>query len=122
MESSVAASRALRARGPIQSRGSERAKTPYRLTRPQLGFNPVTPFAAEGKRIEPPVSEPIAAKQSPAATATPEPLDDAPGQALASHGLRGGAIAGWCSPTAPSVSLSLPSNTAPALVSLRMTD
>ncbi len=36
-------------------------KTPYRLTRPQLGLSPVSPQVAEGKRIEPPVSDPMAA-------------------------------------------------------------
>jgi hypothetical protein len=40
----------------------------------------VTPFAAEGKRMEPPVSVPRLAKQSPAAVAAPEPEDEPPGQ------------------------------------------
>jgi hypothetical protein len=47
------------------------------------------PLAMDGKRIEPPVSVPSAAKHRPAATATPEPLDDAPDQASARHGLTG---------------------------------
>jgi hypothetical protein len=34
----------------------------------------------EGKRIEPPVSEPSEAKQRPAAVATPEPEDETPVQ------------------------------------------
>jgi hypothetical protein len=34
----------------------------------------------EGKRIEPPVSEPREAKQSPAAVAAPEPDEDEPVQ------------------------------------------
>jgi hypothetical protein len=33
---------------------------------------------AAGKRIDPPVSLPVAPAQSPAATATPDPLDDPP--------------------------------------------
>ena len=37
-------------------------------------------WAVDGNRIEPPVSEPSEAKQSPAAVATPEPEDDAPDQ------------------------------------------
>jgi hypothetical protein len=37
-------------------------------------------LAADGKRIEPPVSEPSEPKHNPAAVATPEPLDDAPDQ------------------------------------------
>src|SRR5512132_3520286 len=42
-------------------------------------------------RIEPPVSEPIAAGTSPAATATAEPLDEPPGTrcVLLSHGFHG---------------------------------
>ena len=51
-----------------------------RLTRPQVGFNPVTPLAADGQRIEPPVSEASAPKHRPAAVATPGPLDEMPGQ------------------------------------------
>ena len=56
------------------------SKQPKRETRPQVGFKPVLPLAAEGKRIEPPVSEPSEPKHRPAAVATPEPLDDAPDQ------------------------------------------
>lgn len=47
---------------------------------PQVGFNPVTPLAADGQRIEPPVSDASAPKHSPAAVATPEPLDEIPAQ------------------------------------------
>jgi hypothetical protein len=36
------------------------------------------PLAEQGKRIEPPVSLPSDPKHSPAAVATPEPLDEAP--------------------------------------------
>ena len=39
-----------------------------------------SPFMVEGKRIEPPVSEPSEAKQRPAAVATPEPEDETPVQ------------------------------------------
>lgn len=52
--------------------------TPRRLTRPWVGLRPTTPQSAAGLRIEPPVSVPIAPKQSPAATAAPAPLDDPP--------------------------------------------
>ena len=34
----------------------------------------------DGKRIEPPVSEPSEAKQRPDAVATPEPDEETPGQ------------------------------------------
>jgi hypothetical protein len=37
---------------------SASANTPARLTRVQLGFNPVTPFIVDGNRIDPPVSVP----------------------------------------------------------------
>jgi hypothetical protein len=55
----------------------------------------VTPFIAEGKRIEPPVSEPIEPKHSPAAVATPDPEEDAPAQWSAFHGLSGRTTFGW---------------------------
>jgi hypothetical protein len=78
--SMAAASAAQRVIGPRWSSDADSTKEPWRLTRPQVGFSPVTPFMVEGKRIEPPVSEPIEPKQSPAAVATPEPEDDAPAQ------------------------------------------
>ena len=63
------------------------SKQPWRETRPQVGFRPVLPLAADGKRIEPPVSEPSEPKHRPAAVATPEPLDDAPGPVVAVPGI-----------------------------------
>src|SRR5688572_776640 len=72
------------------------------------------PQADEGKRIDPPVSVPMAAKQSPAAAATPEPLDDAPGQRFRFQGLSGTSNDGLYPTTAPSVRFSFPSSTAPA--------
>ena len=51
---------------------------PARLTRPTVVFNPVTPQKCAGIRIEPPVSEPNAAKVSRAATAEPDPDDEPP--------------------------------------------
>src|SRR5439155_25757745 len=52
---------------------------------------PTMPHQAAGIRTEPPVSVPIATGASPAATATPEPLEDRPGVLwpARSHGLRG---------------------------------
>src|SRR4030095_16347891 len=50
------------------------------LIRPVVTFSPTTPHHAAGSRTEPPVSVPIATGARPAATATPEPLDDAPGR------------------------------------------
>ena len=78
--STIAQSSALRHIGPIWSSDSASGKTPARLTRPQVGFSPLRPFMVEGKRIEPPVSEPSEAKQRPAAVATPEPRGREPVQ------------------------------------------
>src|SRR5262245_35751434 len=93
--SMIAASVALRHIGPMWSRDAASSKQPWRDTRPQVGLRPVTPSAADGRRIEPPVSEPSEPKHRPAAVDTPEPLDDAPDQWSACHGLTGGAIDGW---------------------------
>jgi hypothetical protein len=68
---------------------------PWRETRPQVGLSPVTPLAEEGRRIEPPVSEPREPKQRPAAVATPEPLEDTPVQVSESQGLTGVGRSGW---------------------------
>ena len=78
MLSIAPASAADRLSGPMWSRLGARGNTPCRLTRPQVGFSPVTPLADAGKRIDPPVSLPIVPNARPAAVATPEPLDDAP--------------------------------------------
>jgi len=46
---------------------------PQREQRPYVGLMPVVPVKAAGWRIEPPVSEAVAPKQSRAATAAAEP-------------------------------------------------
>src|SRR6185369_11250395 len=104
----IAASRAARsptrrAIGPMQSSVSARGNTPKRETRPHVGFRPATPHQNDGMRIEPAVSLPSAPKQSPAAVAAPEPLEEDPGERSKSHGFRGGSIAGWWTTLAPSV-------------------
>src|SRR5690554_2497625 len=48
------------------------------------------PQRAAGPRIDPPVSDPIAPKTKPAATAAPEPLLDPPLKCSRFHGLRAG--------------------------------
>ena len=53
------------------------------------------PQAAAGKRIEPPVSLPSEPKQSPAAVATPEPLEEAPAHLSGSQGFTGASKSGW---------------------------
>ena len=75
---SRATSSTLCAIGPSESSVVANGKTPARLIRPYVGLSPVRPHSADGMRIEPPVSEPIAAGASPAATATAEPLLEPP--------------------------------------------
>src|SRR2546430_16707109 len=77
--------------GPCVSSVVESGSTPKVLTRPTLTLRPTMPHHEAGRRTEPPVSVPIAAGASPAATATPEPLDEPPGVrcTLASHGFHG---------------------------------
>src|SRR5947209_1933175 len=74
----------------------------------------MTPFADDGIRIDPPVSVPMPAKHNPAAVATPEPLDDMPGQRSARQGLIGTSKDGLYPAAAPSERLSFPRITAPA--------
>src|ERR1051325_4899828 len=71
-------SSAVRASGPTVSSEYESGIALARLTRPLVGFSPVTPQKCAGMRIEPPVSEPSAAGTSRAPTAAPEPEDEPP--------------------------------------------
>src|SRR5205814_7801111 len=89
---------------------------PRRETRPRVVFSPVTPQSAEGRRTEPPVSEPSAPKTSLAATAAPEPLEEPPGIVSGLHGLRQSPQCSLCpvGPYANSAMLSVPSCSAPA--------
>ncbi len=64
--------------GPILSKVYAPTIPPARLTRPYVGRSPVTPQNADGQRIEPHVSVPIAKPTSPEATAAPEPDDEPP--------------------------------------------
>src|SRR4051812_50114987 len=73
-----AQSSALRAKGPTVSSDCDSGIAPARLIRPTVVFNPVTPQKCAGIRIEPPGSEPSAAKVKRAATAEPEPDDEPP--------------------------------------------
>jgi hypothetical protein len=77
---------------------------------------PLTPTKEAGWRIEPPVSVPVAAGASPAATAAAEPPELPPGTAALSHGLRTGPKAEFSfdEPIANSSMLVLPRITAPA--------
>src|ERR1700712_2745409 len=85
--SSKAQSSTVRASGPTVSSDCDNGIAPARLMRPTVVLRPVTPQKWAGMRIEPPVSEPNAAKVSRAATAAPDPDDDPPVIRLASHGL-----------------------------------
>jgi hypothetical protein len=66
------------ASGPTVSSDCDSGIAPARLISPTVVLKPVTPQKCAGIRIEPPVSEPSAAKVSLAATAEPEPDDEPP--------------------------------------------
>src|SRR5262245_5998153 len=97
--------------------------TPARLTSPALGMSPAIPQNEAGPRMEPPVSEPIAHGESPAATAAPEPLDDPPVKCSRFHGLRAGGHgkSNEGPPWANSCVAALPRRIAPASYSLAVT-
>ena len=82
---------------------------------------PVMPEKLAGWRIEPPVSVPVVAGTSRAATAAAEPPDEPPGTRASSHGFLTGRKAEFSllEPMANSSQLSLPSVTVPASASLR---
>src|SRR5450759_1288323 len=114
--SSIAASRASRANGPIWSSEEAKATMPYRLTRPYVGLSPTMPVRAAGWRMEPPVSVPMLSGTWPAATLAAEPPELPPGTRPRSHGFAVGPYA-ECSvddPIANSSMFSLPRITAPA--------
>ncbi len=76
----------LYATAPMESRDDPIAITPYRETRPYVGFHPERPVKDAGWRIEPPVSVANAHGERPAATAAAEPEDEPPGMRETSHG------------------------------------
>ncbi len=63
---------------------------PARLTRPVVVLMPDTPQKWAGMRMEPPVSEPSAAKVNRAATAAPEPEEEPPVTCSVFQGFRAG--------------------------------
>src|SRR5436190_18610110 len=91
--SRVAASRTSRVNVPTWSRDDANAISPYRDTRPYVGFIPTTPHSAAGCRTEPPVSVPSAHTAWPDATAAADPPEDPPGTSDRFHGL-------WTGPNA----------------------
>jgi hypothetical protein len=76
-----------RAIGPAWSNVGASGKTPSVGTSPNVGLKPTTPQQAAGMRIEPPLSVPRAASQSPAARAAADPPLEPPGIRLLSSGL-----------------------------------
>ena len=61
---------------------------PAPLTRPNVGFSPMTPQNAAGTRIEPPVSLPSASGTSRTASEAPDPPLEPPENRSGAHGLR----------------------------------
>src|ERR1700730_4881817 len=82
----MAASLTVRHMGPAVSWRGEIGTMPWPLTAPTVGLRPTRPLSDAGDRMEPLVSEPMAAAQKLAAAATPEP-------ALEPDGLRSRAYA-----------------------------
>ena len=95
---------------------------PQREQRPYVGLHPTMPQNEAGVRIEPPVSDPVAAMHSPAATAAAEPPEDPPGirnlsgLVLSLYGLRTAPyqLVRFAVPIANSSMLVLPSMTEPS--------
>ena len=79
------------------------------------------PQNAAGRRMDPPVSEPIDAYPRPAATAAAEPLLEPLVPYSRFQGFRLGPNVGHISPYANSSMLALPTRIAPAVCSLRTT-
>src|SRR5262245_64377038 len=96
----IAASRASRTIGPIARLVGRNACVPLGETgasltfgiRPMLGWKPMTPEMALGRRVEPPVSDPIVIGSKRAAWADAGPELDHPGCLVGSHGLRASAF------------------------------
>src|SRR5262245_25754716 len=91
--SAIAASRTVRANGPMLSSDDPNAKSPNRATRPYEGLSPTIPHRLAGCLIDPPVSEPSASGAIPAATATADPPLEPPGMRSVSQGFRAGPYA-----------------------------
>ena len=85
----MAQSSTVRVMGPTVSIDQQAGRTPYLLTKPQVGLNPTSPLQAAGIRMEPPVSSPKEAAHRNAAVAAAEPLDEMPGFLVRSQGLWG---------------------------------
>ena len=67
---------------PIVSSVLDSEKAPVVGTRPEVGLNPTAPERADGMRIEPPVSLPMAISAMPSTSETTAPEEDPPGARL----------------------------------------
>src|SRR4029453_15796535 len=86
-----ATSRIWRAIGPrVDSSGHPGGSRPPRGTRPRAGLRAHSPLPADGMRIDPPPSDPVASGTSPAARAAADPPDNPPAERSSAHGLRVG--------------------------------
>src|SRR5262245_7318933 len=94
--------------------------TPWRLTRPRVVRNPVTPQRLDGPMIEPAVSVPIENPTQPAAVAEAGPAEDPPDPCEGSHGFFV-CPPNHLSPAASSPETSFAIRTAPASRSISMT-
>ena len=77
--SMIAASRTVRAIGPVLSWLWAMGMTPPRLCSPIVGLMPTRQLRDDGPTMEPSVSEPIVATARLAAAPAPEPELDPPG-------------------------------------------
>lgn len=80
----------MRVIGPATTRPPHISRSGAREIRPRWGLSPNRPVTAEGMRIDPAPSVPIAAAASPAATAAADPPLEPPGECVSDHGLRVG--------------------------------
>lgn len=78
----------MRVSGPAVPSAHQRWSCGALVTRPRCGFSPNSPQQADGIRIEPPPSPPIATGTIPDATAAAEPPLEPPGENALRHGLR----------------------------------
>ena len=74
----TATSATVRAIGPTVSSSGTSGNAPSIGIRPHSDLSPTVSHAADGSRIEQPVSDPSASSQRPAASAAAEPLEEPP--------------------------------------------
>src|ERR1700688_2427316 len=99
---------------------------PQRLTRPNVGRNPVRPQKPAGHKIDPQVSVPIVNAARPAAMIAPDPLELPHVQQVAFHGFLAAPVSDaeanrYPIPPASSIIADLPIRIAPARSSFSMT-